>query len=470
MELQFLGATREVTGSCHLVRTQNQMILVDCGLYQGGPDSEARNFEPFPFDPKNIDAVVLTHAHIDHSGRLPLLVQRGFSGPIYTHQAGKELTRILLKDSAFLAEKDAEWENRKRERQHRPPISPLYTSADVIPTLQQMHGMQYGEVREILPGIRLCFQDAGHILGASEVELWLSESGATRKLVFSGDLGHRLSPISPPPSPIQEADLVVMEATYGDRNHRDWTSTWQELDDIFTQGNDRRGNVLIPAFAVGRTQQLLYLFAHKHREWQLQRWLLALDSPMAIETTRLYSRYAALLSPPGHTLTGQDFNPPGLRLCQTTMQSMKLNRLTGGAIIIAGSGMCNGGRIRHHLKHNVWRRDCQVVIVGYQAKGTLGHALVSGAKQITLWGETVKVAARIHTVGGLSAHADQSGLLAWYGNFKTQPHLALVHGEEEPLRILADTLADHARTVSRPRYGDRLDLVKWRWKNAPSRV
>ena len=442
MRLRFWGATGEVTGSCFLIEVGGRRLLVDCGMYQGGRKSEARNAEPFPFEPATIDAVVLTHAHIDHGGRLPRLVEQGFRGPIYTHGAGKELARILLKDSASLAEKDAEAINRKRARKHLPPVAPLYGLADVGRALRQMRGLAYDGVREILPGVRLRLRDAGHILGSSILELWLQDGGRERKLVFSGDLGHRGSLISPDPSPVEEADLVVMESTYGGRDHRSWASTWAELEEIFATANRLRGNILIPAFAVGRTQQLLYILRQKYRDWGLDRWLLALDSPMAIATTRLYARHARLLTPNGRSLTAEDFSPPGLVLSQTTQQSMKLNRLDGGALIIAGSGMCTGGRILHHFKHNLWRRNCQVVMVGYQAEGSLGHALIQGAREVRLWGERVKVAAHIHTVGGLSAHADQSGLLAWYRGFRDRPPVALVHGEPEAMGALEARLKE----------------------------
>lgn len=458
MRLRFWGASGEVTGSCFLLEVGGRRLLVDCGMYQGGRKSEARNAEPFPFDPAAIDAVVLTHAHIDHGGRLPRLVEQGFRGPIYTHSAGKELARILLKDSASLAEKDAEVTNRKRARKHLPPVAPLYGLADVGRALRQMRGLAYDGVREILPGVRLRLRDAGHILGASILEFWLREGDCERKLVFSGDLGHCGSLISPDPSPVEAADLVVMEATYGNRDHRSWDSTWAELEEIFATANRLRGNILIPAFAVGRTQQLLYILRQKYRDWGLDRWLLALDSPMAIATTKLYARHARLLTPGGRSLTAEDFSPPGLVLSQTTQQSMKLNRLDGGALIIAGSGMCTGGRILHHFKHNLWRRNCQVVMVGYQAEGSLGHALIQGAREVRLWGERVKVAARVHTVGGLSAHADQSGLLAWYQGFRERPPVALVHGEPESMAALEARLAPLARQVFRPAFGDGLDL------------
>lgn len=458
MRLRFLGAAGEVTGSCYLLEVGDRRLLVDCGLYQGSRKSEARNTRPFPFDPATLDAVVLTHAHIDHAGRLPRLVEQGFRGTIHTHSAGRELARILLKDAAALAEKDTELGNRKRARRHLPPEAPLFTLAAVEAALGRMRGLAYDQQVEILPGVRLRLRDAGHILGAGIVELWLQEGDTGRKLVFSGDLGHRGSLISPDPTPVEDADLVVMEATYGDRDHRPWEATWAELDEIFATANRLRGNILIPAFAVGRTQQLLYILTRKYRDWGLDRWLLALDSPMAIATTELYARHARLLTPNGRSLDAADFSPPGLVLSQTTQQSMKLNRLDSGALIIAGSGMCTGGRILHHFKHNLWRRNCQVVMVGYQAEGSLGHALISGAREIRLWGERIKVGATIHTVGGLSAHADQSGLVDWYRHFAGGPPVALVHGEPQAIAALGERLAPLAQQVFQPATGDCLDL------------
>ena len=461
MRLHFLGAAGEVTGSCYLLEVGDRRLLVDCGMYQGSRQSEARNAEPFPFDPATLDVVVLTHPHLDHAGRLPRLVEQGFKGTIYTQSAGKELARILLKDAASLAQKDAELDNRKRARRHLPPLPPLFTLADVGSVLHQMRGLAYGRVTKILPGIRLRLRDAGHILGSSIIELWIAEGGNERKLVFSGDLGHRGALISPDPTPIEDADLVVMEATYGNRDHRSWDATLVELDDIFATANRLRGNILIPAFAVGRTQQLLYILARNHDAWGLDRWLLALDSPMAIATTRLYMRHVGLLAAQGQPIDAADLCPPGLLFSQTTQQSMKLNRIDSGALIIAGSGMCTGGRILHHFKHNLWRRNCQVVMIGYQAEGSLGHRLINGASEISLWGERIKVAATIHTVGGLSAHADQTGLLDWYHHFAGRPPVALVHGEPASIAALGAQLASSARQVFQPAMGDCLDLQTW---------
>lgn len=462
MDIQFLGAAREVTGSCYLIRCGRHRVLVDCGLIQGSAQDETRNHEPFPFNPAQIDAVVLTHAHLDHSGRLPLLVKQGFRGPIYTHQASLDLAKIMLKDAAFLEEKDTEWENRKRQRKHLPMLQPLFTLRDAQIALRQFKALPYDESRHIFDDIEIRLRDAGHILGSAIVEMWLTENGQRRKLVFSGDLGHVGAPILNDPTPVEDADLVIMESTYGDRCHRSWEETWQELADVFKDSPRGRGNILIPAFAVGRSQELLYTFAEHLHEWGLSHWQIFLDSPMAIEATEVYAKHFPLYDKEAvaaRKKRGDLFNLPNLTISHTANQSQAINTIHDGAIIIAGSGMCNGGRIRHHFKHNLWRKDCQVIIVGFQARGTLGRALVDGAKEVRLWGETIRVAADIHTIGGLSAHADRDGLLAWYQQFRHRPRLALVHGEPESMESLAETLRrELGADVILPSLGDNITL------------
>jgi metallo-beta-lactamase family protein len=449
LQIQFLGAAGEVTGSCHLVQVGEKRILLDCGLIQGSPKDEARNREPFLFDPKAIDAVILSHAHIDHSGRLPLLIKSGYSGPIYTHRATVDLCRTMLRDAAFLSEKDAEWENRKRERKGLPLVEPLFTIQDAEAALRQFKGLNYGQRKRLLPGIAVRLSDAGHILGSAIIELWLGEQETAYKLVYSGDLGRSGMPILADPTPIWHADLVLMESTYGNRLHRTWEQTLTELAGIFDATlSNGRGNILIPAFAVGRTQEILYLFAKYYQEWGLERWSIFLDSPMAVEATEAYVSNSELFDEESLKLWRHHQERsllPNLRFTRTAEESMQINRIHSGAIIIAGSGMCNGGRIKHHLKHNAWRKDCHIIITGYQARGTLGRSLVDGAKYIKLWGETVKVAASVHTVGGLSAHADQAGLRNWYAHFEGHPPVVLVHGEmpvaEELARHLHQELA-----------------------------
>lgn len=462
MDIQFLGAAREVTGSCHMVHCGDRRLLVDCGLIQGAPADEARNRAPFPFDLTAIDAVVLTHAHLDHSGRLPLLVKAGYRGPIYTHRATCELCHIMLQDAASLIEKDAERENRRRLRQGKRLVEPLYTRNDAEKAVRQFKALDYDIEQKILPGIQARLQDAGHILGSAIVELWLEENGQRRKLVFSGDLGHAGAPILHNPEVIREADLVVLESTYGDREHRSWDATLAELREVFHAAGRSEGNILIPAFAIDRSQELLYLFKRYAKEWGIDRWSVFLDSPMAIEATEVYARHWKLFNAETTRRRKKDggtFDMPNLHFSRTAAQSMAINRVRAGAIIIAGSGMCTGGRIRHHFKHNLWRESCHIIFVGFQAQGTLGRQLVDGAKTVRLWDESIRVAAQIHTIGGLSAHADQSGLMNWYRNFATRPTVALVHGESKPMEALAQKLSVRRTPVLMPKLGERIDLL-----------
>ena len=463
MDISFHGATGEVTGSCLLVTVGGKQLLLDCGLIQGSAAEEARNRRAFPFNPQAIDTVVLSHAHLDHSGRLPLLVKGGFRGPIYTHRATRDLSRIMLLDAAALAERDAVIETRKRQRQARTAVEPLYTRAEAEAAVRQFRALDYDSEQDILPGVRLRLRDAGHILGSAIVELWLTEGTTTRKLVFSGDLGHRGAPILRNPATVREADLVILESTYGDRNHRSWNATWQELGEVFRAATHHAGNILIPAFAIGRTQELLYVFKQHWREWGLDRWTVFLDSPMAIAATEVYAHHANLFNDKDKDRRRRDgdlFALPNLHFSRTSSQSMAINRIQSGAVIIAGSGMCNGGRIRHHLKHNVWREQCHVIFTGFQARGTLGRQLVDGAPRVRLWGESVRVAAQLHTIGGLSAHADQEGLLAWYRGFgQPLPPVALVHGEPIAIDSLAARLQSLRAPVIVPTPGERLDLT-----------
>ncbi|MDH5359618.1 MAG: MBL fold metallo-hydrolase [Gammaproteobacteria bacterium] len=462
MQIQFFGACQEVTGSCYLLRVGDKQLLLDCGLIQGSRQHERHNEDPFPFAVGQIDAVVLSHAHLDHSGRLPLLVKQGYQGPIHTHPATAQLCQVMLEDAGYLQEKDAEWENRKRERKGLEQVEPLYTRMDASLTQSLFVHSPYHTRQQILPGVWLTLHDAGHILGSSIVELELEEKGRQRRLVFSGDLGHAGAPILPAPDILAQADLLLLESTYGDRQHRSWDETWEEMGEVFRLARETQGNVLIPSFAVGRTQQLLHIFHQHMQDWQLNRWQIFLDSPMAIRATEVYSHNVGL-----YNLEAQDRLPqhgppfalPNLQMTRSSIDSMKINQFRAGAIIIAGSGMCTGGRIKHHLKHNIWRRQNHLMIVGFQARGTLGRSLVDGARHIRLWGETVEVNARVHTIGGLSAHADQQGLLDWYSAFKNKPRVVLVHGEESAMYPLADVLKKQQRAqVEIARFGQVMDI------------
>jgi metallo-beta-lactamase family protein len=461
MEIEFYGAASGVTGSCHILRVGGYRVLLDCGLIQGSREEEARNAEPFPFDPGAIDAVILSHAHLDHSGRLPLLVRQGFRGPIYTQDATRDLCEVLWQDAAGLAERDAEYQNRRRPASRQ--MAPLYTRRDAAEAWERLVPLPYRERREPFPGIGLRLHDAGHILGSALVELDLKEEGTTRRLVYSGDIGQYDSPILNDPATIGEADLVLMESTYGDRLHRSREATIGEIGEIIAAARHDRGNLLIPAFAIGRSQELLYLFGRHYEAWGLDRWQIFLDSPMAIEATRIYWDYPHLYDAEATRLRRRLHEMPrlqNLRLTRTVEESQAINRLHSGAIIIAGSGMCDGGRIVHHLKQNLGRRGCHVLIVGFQAQGTLGRRLVNGEQTVRIHGEDHRVQAKVHTVGGLSAHADQADLLRWLGGFQGRPAVCLVHGETGAKQAFQSRLRERSGIEAAiPGPGDLLDLT-----------
>ncbi len=398
MELQFYGATERVTGSSHIIRDNGYAVLIDCGLIQGSREDEALNRLPFPFDPASIDAVVLTHGHIDHSGRLPLLVRHGFRGPVYTTPATIDLCQVLLLDSASLGERDAEYRRKHPETRADKHAEPLYTRDDALQVLNIMTAFPYGEKHEILPGIAIRFRDAGHILGAAMVELWLQEGEVAKKLVFSGDVGQYDGLILKDPETIEEADAVILESTYGDRLHRELKLTLAEIGEIIRSAGTENGNILIPAFAIGRSQELLYLFGRYYEEWGLDQWQVFLDSPMAIEASRIYWDYPELYDEEAVAFHNDKSMMPHLKNLHFTPkpeQSKAINAVRSGAIIIAGSGMCNGGRILHHLKHNIERPECSLIMTGYQAEGTLGRALVDGAREVVIHGRSCHVRAAL---------------------------------------------------------------------------
>lgn len=472
MHLQFYGAAGEVTGSCHILRVQGRTVLLDCGLIQGGAEPAARNRAPFPFDVSQVDAVVLSHAHIDHCGRLPLLRKRGFRGPVYATAACRDLARILLADSAYMAEREAERANRRREerrghsqrrdRERRAGrhakagwIQPLFTTADAAEVLAQFEPVPYGKATQVVPGVQVTFHDAGHILGSASVWLDLQDGGVRRRLVFSGDVGQYDTPILRDPEGHGHADVVVMETTYGDRLHRDRTATLEEFGTILREARRGGGNVLIPAFAVGRTQEILYELAAHFDAWDIGRWQIFLDSPMAIEASQVYLRHPELYDAEAsvaHRRSERMPALPNLTLCRTAMESMAINAVRDGAIIIAGSGMCTGGRIVHHLKLNLPRPECNVLFSGFQAMGTLGRAIVDGRPLVRIHGEPVPVRASVHTLGGFSAHGDQADLLRWHATLQGKPQTWLVHGEAKGAEGMRDALARKgiAAHVARP--------------------
>ena len=465
-ELTFWGATGQVTGSCYLIRTRQARVLLECGLVQGGREEEEANSRPFPFEVEGIDAVVLSHAPLDHSGRQPPRVKDGYRGPIFMTPATGDLLDVMLKDAAFLAERDAEWENKRLRRAGKAEVPPLYTLADVETALDQCQTVAYHRRFQVAEGIEVCFRDAGHILGSAILELFIRDGGDTRKLVFSGDLGNSCAALLRDPEVVQEADVLLLESTYGDRDHRPLDATLEEFADTFRQARESGGNVLIPAFAVGRAQEVLFRLGELYQRGELPQGLVFLDSPMAIAATEIYHRYqhvfnaedsARLRSTRSSTL--HSFLPV-LRYSRTTEDSMAINRVSEGAIIVAGSGMCTGGRIRHHLKHNLWRREAHVMIVGFQAMGTPGRALVDGATHVTLAGEEIAVNATIHTIGGFSAHAGQSQLLDWADGFGTRrPQLYLVHGEPDKREALRQQFdARYQWRAALPAYGESVTL------------
>lgn len=429
MKITFLGAAREVTGSCHLLEIAGRQVLVDCGMFQGGADAYRKNRAVPRFNPESLALVLLTHAHIDHSGLLPRLVQLGFQGPVHATRATCDLLEVMLPDAAFVQEREAERRGGRR-------AAPLYTVADAHAALALLKPVEYDTTIDAAPGLRCAFRDAGHILGSAILELWATESDVTRKLVFSGDIGQPSRPVVHDPTLVHEADVLVVESTYGNRLHKSLADTEDELVRIVEHTLTRgRGNVVIPAFAVGRTQEILQVLADLARRGRIRRRLdVYVDSPMATKATEVTLRHSELIDPETRELIawGADGGNRALRVhfTESVEASKRLNSVGRGVIIISASGMCDAGRIRHHLAHNLPRAGSTIVFTGFQAAGTLGRRLVDGAKEVTLFGESIPVRARIATVGGLSAHADRAGLMAWLRGFGAPPaRTFVVHGE-----------------------------------------
>ena len=445
--MTFHGAAQEVTGSCHLLESPAiGRVLLDCGVRQGGDALNRVQDEGFPFEPASIDAVILSHVHLDHSGLLPSLVHQGFSGPILCTDSSRGLLRILLEDAAGLYLRDLEHENRRRARSGRDPLEPEYTDDDVRQVLQLCQTSPYHTPMQVGTDAVLTFHDAGHILGSAIIELVLTEKGQQRRLVFSGDLGKSNSVLMNDPTILHKADVVLMEGTYGDRDHRSLDASLEQFETLLHETWARGGNVMIPAFAVGRSQEVLYHLGCLYHAGRLDPWQVFLDSPMAIEVTQVYDRWLNELDSKDIRCLDQagrdslaDFLPT-LQRTSGTDASMAINKIKQGAIIIAGSGMCTGGRIRHHFKHRLWREQNTVLFIGFQAKGTLGRLLVDGMKKVRLFGDEYLVRARIETLGGFSAHAGQSELLDWAKQFETGPRFLLVHGEAQALEALSQKL------------------------------
>jgi len=452
MKIRFCGAATDVTGSCHLISSGEHKILLDCGMFQGSDEEEALNRENFPFEPWEIECVVVSHAHIDHIGRLPLLVKRGFRGTIYCTTATADLLSVMLEDSANIQEQEVEWQNRKNLRAGRAPVSPLYTLEDVAATLKLVKPMLYDTLFAVNDCMKVVFNDAGHILGSAIIELWVTENGTTKKLVFSGDLGMKDRPILKDPKIIHKADCLIMETTYGDRLHEENAVSIKRLLDIIVETTGRGGNVVIPSFAVGRTQELIFELNriydgdNRYRE-QLKDVHVYVDSPMAAEATEIFRNNAQVYDDEMRDFILHGDHPldfKNLHFTKTTDESRMINFDPSPKIIISASGMCTAGRIRHHLKHNLYNPKASIVFVGYQAEGTLGRIILDGVDKVKLFGETIAVKAQIYNLEGFSGHADRDALYGWLTGFIKKPdNIFLVHGEMEAKRAFAAYVKEH---------------------------
>ncbi len=465
MKLEFHGADQNVTGSCHFIEAAGKKILIDCGLYQGGREMDEENAEPFGFEPSEIDFLILTHAHLDHCGRIPLLVKQGFKGEIITTSASCELARLVLLDSAHLQEDEARYKSKKASRQgEKTRIEPLY---DVVDTLDCFgyfgRTAQYNQTMNIAQGIQATFIDAGHILGSASIVLNVEEKGKHITILFSGDLGYGGRAIIRNPSHPPASDIVVMETTYGDRTHKTLEPTLDEFYSAISKTIAQGGNIIIPSFALERAQELLYYIREGIDNGQLPHYLpVFLDSPMAISATQIFQRHPECFDKDTCQIfrSGQDpLSFPGLHFTRETAESMAINNITGGAVIIAGSGMCTGGRVKHHLKHNLWNQHNTVIFVGYAAHGTLARRIIDGAKTVRIFGEEIPVQASIYTIGGFSAHADQRELLDWHQQTGNPKLTFLVHGDKEVMPQFAKKLSN--THVEIPMLHQQYDLDEW---------
>jgi len=453
-----LGGVGSVSGSCYLVESpQGKKVIVDCGLFQGGRQTEARNWEDWGFNPKDIEAIFLTHAHIDHSGRIPKLVKDGFRGRIITSPPTAELCEIMLLDSAHIQEMDAEWQTRKNKRQKRGEIMPLYTVEDAETSLKLISPIERDQIIDVSPGIRARLRNAGHILGSCILELWIEEKGEILKTVFSGDLGRKNQLIVRDPHEVFDGDYLFIESTYGNRLHRTFEDSTRELQEAINYSFSHGEKVIIPAFAVERTQEILYILGEFLREGLLPDIPVYLDSPLAIKATEIFKKNKKCYDEAAQAILDKGFDPfdmPNLHFTSSTKESMAINERPGPAIVIAANGMCTAGRIKHHLKHNLWREGASLVIVGFQAKGTTGRKIVEGARQVKIFRENVSVRAKVFTIGGFSAHADKRDLLAWVSNFESKPGVFVVHGEATASEALALEIQQ--------RFGLSAHVPKWK--------
>ena len=447
MKIKFLGAARTVTGSCFILETGDVRFAVDCGMYQGNREIEKRNWSIEPYEPQNLDFILVTHAHIDHSGLLPRLVREGFKGNIYVTPPTKDLLEIMLYDSAHIQEMEAAWKNKKRARRGQEQLEPLYTQNDVDRALSLLKPIEYFEEIDVASGVKVMYKDAGHILGSAFIEIWVEESDQKFKLVFSGDLGRPEQLLIKDPSCSEVADFLFLESTYGDRDHKNETQSREELAEAINYSYSHGEKVIIPAFAVERTQEVIYSLYLLYKEGKLPGDMpVFLDSPLAIKATQIFRKHHRYFDLQTRELLENGEDPlqlPNLKLTLTARESIELNTLSGPAIIISASGMANAGRIKHHLRHNIWREGVSIVFVGFQAQGTPGRKIVDGAKTIRILGEELAVRARVFTINGFSAHAGQSQILEWLSSFRTRGmKIFLVHGEYRAQKILAGLIKE----------------------------
>jgi metallo-beta-lactamase family protein len=460
MKIRFLSGVRTVTGACFHISVNDMQILVDCGMYQG-ENADEINRTPFQFRPEDIDYLFLTHAHIDHSGLIPKLVKGGFKGRIITTSATADLAEIMLYDSAQIQEKDAEWLTKKALRKGVDTVfEPLYTGEDVRAAMPLFERKAYGKTEHLGRGIKYRFIDAGHILGSGTLELWYQDSPVEKRIVFSGDIGKKGNPIINDPQHVEAADYVVVESTYGNRLHKGVEESIDELVEAIKITFKRGGNILIPAFAVGRTQDILYSLNKLVKEERLYNLHVYVDSPLAEDATKVYLAHPECFDEEAMKMFNRK-NDAALHLhfTHSIEDSMRINKIKSGAIIIAGSGMCDWGRIRHHFKHNLWRSECSIIFMGFQAKGTLGRKIIEGAKTVNVLGEEIAVKAKVYTIGGFSAHADQRELLEWLGAFSNKPEVFIVHGEEEVSLEFEDIVKEKFGFITHvPQKGEEFEI------------
>jgi metallo-beta-lactamase family protein len=442
-----LGAAGSVTGSNYVIENaEGKKIMVDCGLFQGGKEIEKRNWSDWGYKPRDIDTLILTHAHIDHSGRIPKLVKDGFTGKIISSPPTAELCEVMLLDAAHVQEMDAEWQSRKNHRQGKKGVHPLYTTEDAQKSLTYLSPVERDKIVTLDSGIRFRLRNAGHILGSSLVELWIADTDGEVKLVFSGDLGNQNQLIVKDPHEVVETDFLFIESTYGNRLHRSFDDSKAELLEAIKYAVSNNEKVIIPAFAMERTQEILYLLGEFSRDGSLPDVPIYLDSPLAIKTTEIFRKNKNYFDEEARAIVEQGFDPfdmPNLKFTPTTEESIAINEKAGPAIVIAASGMCTAGRIKHHLKHNLWRPGASIIIVGFQANGTTGRKIVDGEKYVKIFKEAVAVKAKVFTIGGFSAHADQAGLLEWVSHLsEAKPKVFIVHGEPVAAKVLAEKIEE----------------------------